>query len=231
MITLPQLLLNELSPNSPQRETIELILQSGRRAAALVDDMLTMSRCARASFEPLSWNRAVESYFCSGEYQHLLQQNPVVQIEHKLDGQLKLCSGAELHMSKILIHLVNNAVASIVGPGSVVVQTTQQYLPIPPDDTLGNSFSGDTVVVSISDSGCGIEIEDVNQIFEPFYMRKKFGRSGTGLELTLVRQCVLDMGGAIAVASKPGGGCTFKLYFPAARIIDMRPSPQRINAS
>jgi signal transduction histidine kinase len=134
-------------------------------------------------------------------------------------------------MSKIVIHLVNNAVASITGPGYVHVRTTQEYLPTPPPDAFGNCFSGDTVVVTISDNGQAIPIEDVNKLFEPFFMRKTVGRSGTGLELAIVRQCALDMGGAVAVKSTVGVGTTFKLFFPVARVFTIRPAAPTINAS
>jgi CheY-like chemotaxis protein len=69
----------------------------------------------------------------------------------------------------------------------------------------------------VSDTGAGISPEDMGKIFEPFYTRKKMGRSGTGLGTTIVWGTVQDHSGYIDVESTEGKGTTFTLYFPATR--------------
>ena len=73
------------------------------------------------------------------------------------------------------------------------------------------------MVLTISDTGTGISPEDMGKIFEPFYTKKKMGRSGTGLGMAVVWGTVKDHNGYIDVQSTEGKGTTFTLYFPVTR--------------
>ncbi len=73
---------------------------------------------------------------------------------------------------------------------------------------------GDYVMVRVSDTGCGIAKEDLAKIFEPYYSRKKMGRSGTGLGLSVVHGVIQDHAGYYDVLSEVGRGTDFVLYFP-----------------
>jgi CheY-like chemotaxis protein len=73
------------------------------------------------------------------------------------------------------------------------------------------------VLLQVADSGVGISCEDQQRIFEPFYTKKKMGRSGTGLGMAVVWSTVKDHGGFIDVHSKPEVGTVFTLYFPVTR--------------
>ena len=78
---------------------------------------------------------------------------------------------------------------------------------------------GDYAVMEIGDKGIGIDPDDLNRIFEPFYSRKSMGRSGTGLGMAVVWGTVQDHGGYIDVRSRIGRGTVFTLYFPLTREI------------
>ena len=74
----------------------------------------------------------------------------------------------------------------------------------------------DYAVLTVSDTGFSIEPHDLERIFEPFYTKKKMGRSGTGLEMAVVWATVKDHNGYITAHNEEGKGTTFTLYFPAA---------------
>ena len=80
-----------------------------------------------------------------------------------------------------------------------------------------NIEEGHYVVLTVSDSGSGINSEDMKRIFEPFYTKKKMGKSGTGLGLAVVWGTVKDHKGYIDLHSTEGNGTTFTLYFPVTR--------------
>jgi CheY-like chemotaxis protein len=114
------------------------------------------------------------------------------------------------------MNLVSNAVEAISGAGSVTIRTENRYL-----DTAIRGYDkveqGEYVVLEVSDTGSGISSGDVNRIFEPFYTKKKMGRSGTGLGLAIVWGTIQDHNGYIDVQSVEGEGTTFTLYFPVTR--------------
>jgi CheY-like chemotaxis protein len=87
---------------------------------------------------------------------------------------------------------------------------------------LSDIEPGYYVVLSVQDNGQGISHQDLEHIFEPFYTRKKMGRSGTGLGLSVVWNTIQDHKGKISVKSSESGTC-FKLYFPVSREPEISP--------
>jgi CheY-like chemotaxis protein len=111
---------------------------------------------------------------------------------------------------------MSNAVESISGNGEVTIRTENSYL----DKAIGGYDEvkeGDYVVLTVSDTGIGIPVENREKIFEPFYTKKAMGRSGTGLGLAIVWGTVKDHSGYVDVQTEVGEGTTFTLYFPVTR--------------
>ena len=114
------------------------------------------------------------------------------------------------------MNLITNAAEAMPEGGKLTVSTENRYL----DRPIGgydNVKEGDYVVLTISDTGTGISPDNINKIFEPFYTKKKMGRSGTGLGMAVVWGTVKDHNGYIHVQSTEGKGATFTLYFPVTR--------------
>ena len=215
IITYPELLLMDLSPESRFWKPLTTIHKSGLRAAEVVADLLTIARGVAAVKTPLSLNTAIEEYLDSPEHQALTKSHPSVAFETRFDKRLLKIPGSSVHLKKTLMNLTANAAEAVEGAGNVTIATENRYIdkPVP---ACADIPSGKYVVLSVADNGTGISPEDKERIFEPFYTKKMMGRSGTGLGLAVVWNTMQDHNGHIQVVSSESG-TTFELYFPATR--------------
>ena len=126
-----------------------------------------------------------------------------------------------MHLSKTIFNLISNAAEAMPDGGEITISTANQYVdcPVQGHDEIKQ---GDYAVLKIADTGIGIAAEDQEKIFEPFFTKKKMGRSGTGLGMAVVWGTVKDHKGYIDIDSRKGQGTTFSLYFPVTR--QLRPS-------
>jgi signal transduction histidine kinase/CheY-like chemotaxis protein len=215
IVSYPELILVDLPEDSKFRKPIETINESGHRAAAIVQDLLTMARGVATPKEPLNLNDIVNDYLNSPEFKKLQHFNPTVMVNTCLDRELLNMDGSQVHIRKAVMNLVSNASEAIEGSGNVIISTMNSYLDRPQRGyDLVNI--GEYVVLSVSDNGSGISSDDIERIFEPFYTKKVMGRSGTGLGLAVIWNTVQDHRGYIDVVSDKSG-TTFELYFPISR--------------
>jgi PAS domain S-box-containing protein len=200
----------------PEESYARNILQGGQRAAAIIQDLLTLARRGVMTSEVVNLNQVICDFMQSPELQKIRSYNPDACFDVQLDPELLNIKGSRIHMGKTVMNLLLNAVEAISGKGTVSIATGNVYLdkPLPGYDKI---IEGEYAVVSVSDSGVGISQEDLGRIFEPFYTKKVMGRSGTGLGLAVVWGTVKDHNGYINVQSEEGRGTTFSLYFPLSR--------------
>lgn len=216
MVTYPDLLLMDIAEESSLREPLLRIRDSGQKAAAIVQDLLTLARRGVVNPTVLNLNTVIREYLCSPEHQVLEERHPEIQIEADLSPELSNTIGSAVHLKKTIMNLIYNAFEASHPGVSVTVRTHNRFVdgPLNGNDTVK---SGQYVVTEIIDRGSGIAAEDIERIFEPFYTRKKMGRSGTGLGMAVVQGTVQDHKGYITVESAVGHGATFALYFPATQ--------------
>jgi len=219
--TYPEILLMDDSLNNTVKKGLQTIKKSGRKAADIVNDLLTISRGSSAELNIISINNVVNNYLDAPEYHNLLDLHPGVDIQIKLDPKLFNIRSSYIHIEKSLMNLVTNAVEEVseMPDGLVVIETSNRYLPVPLKG-YEKIQPGEYSVLSVSDNGSGISKESLARIFEPYYSKKVMGRSGTGLGLTIVRNTVQDHGGYIDIISN-SRGTWFGLFFPSVR--DMLP--------
>ncbi len=211
-----ELLLDRVDESSPIRPSLVNVMKGGERAAAIVQDLLTLARRGVPSKNVLNLNRIISDFQQSPEFNNLSAYHPLVQIKTNLEPDLPNILGSSVHLSKTLFNLVSNASESMPKGGVLTIKTANQYLgkPIQGYDEVRE---GDYVVLSVADEGEGIPAADLKRIFEPFYTKKVMGRSGTGLGLAVVWGTVKDHHGYINVQSEEGNGTIFTLYFPITR--------------
>jgi two-component system, cell cycle sensor histidine kinase and response regulator CckA len=213
IVSYPELLLLQLPPDSTLKKPLLTMQTSGKKAAAIVQDLLTLTRRGVVNESPVNLNGIIEEYLQSPEYQKLMSFHPGVQMKVDLGKDLLRILGSPVHLTKTVMNLVSNAAEAMPNGGIISLCTRNQYLdrPLKGYDDIA---TGDYVVFSVSDNGIGISENDKNRIFEPFFTKKVMGRSGTGLGMSVVWGTVKDHKGYINVESAEGRGTVISLFFP-----------------
>ena len=212
----PDLLLMQLSEDSPLKTPLLTIKKTGEKATAVVNDLLTLARRGVTSAEVVNLNDIIHEYLESPEFKKLKQYHSGVELETSLEAGLLNIMAPPVHVFKTIMNLISNAAEAIIESGNITIKTECRYL----DRGIAaydHVREGDYVILTVSDNGKGVPTEDIEKIFEPFYTKKKMGRSGTGLGLAVVWGVVKDLNGYIDVKSSAGLGTTFTLYFPVSR--------------
>ncbi len=212
----PDLLLMQLDEESPLRKPVITMQESGKRAAAIVQDLLTLTRRNVLVEKVVNLNDIIEEYLKSAEHDKLISFHSGVTLKTNLDKDLLNISGSPVHLVKTVMNLVSNAAEALPEGGNISIATENKYLdkPLKGYDEIAE---GDYAVMRISDNGTGISSKDIDRVFEPFFTKKNMGKSGTGLGMTVVWGAVKDHNGYIDVESFENKGTTFSLYFPVTR--------------
>ncbi len=216
IVTYPEILLADLSADNPVREPLQVIHDSGRKAAAIVQDLLTLARRGVTTPKIVNLNPIIQDYLGSPELKKLRFYHPDVEIEARHAPDLLNIRGSSVHLRKAVMNLVSNAAEAQPDGGRIVITTENRYIDQPLQG-YEEVQEGDYVVLTVEDYGVGITSDEMDRIFEPFYTKKVMGRSGTGLGMTVVWGTVQDHQGYINVRSTEGEGTVFDLYFPATR--------------
>jgi signal transduction histidine kinase/PAS domain-containing protein len=209
------LLLSKAEAGHPWRGSLNEIEKSAAKAAEIANDLAAFSRQEKDVRVQVAGNmntlleRTVEAF------QNSLQKP--IKVICQLERKLFTASFDEAKMQQALVKILENAVESIPGEGTINVQTRNQELTEPTQDRTAKLTPGNYVCVEISDSGAGIAPDVMPRIFEPFFTTK--GARHRGLGLAWVYGILTNHGGAVAVSSQSGGGAAVRMYLPATRKI------------
>ncbi|MGC9028094.1 MAG: PAS domain-containing hybrid sensor histidine kinase/response regulator [Desulfomonilaceae bacterium] len=185
------------------------IAAAGKRAGDLVARVLTFSRKIEAEARPLDMNQEIRR-----AHELLLRTIPkMIDIRLDLADNLDLIHGDPLQIEQVLMNLSVNAAHAMPDGGVLTIQTQNVTLDTDFCAQHVDALPGDYVLVTIADTGCGMEEDVLARIFEPFFTTKKIGE-GTGLGLSIVYGVMAAHKGFVRCQSQPGAGTTFSLYFP-----------------
>jgi two-component system, cell cycle sensor histidine kinase and response regulator CckA len=219
------LLSRDLPSGDPRmREYADGIIEAAHRAVGVTRQLLTLSRKKLLRPEILAVNKIVN------DLGRLLSRaiGERIELTTRLGEGLPAIIADADQLAQVLINLAVNARDAMPDGGPMEIATAGVELAAPATD-IGLP-AGRYVTLAVKDGGCGMSEEVRARIFEPFFTTKE---SGTGLGLATVYGIVRQAGGAIRVESRPGGGSTFTVYFPAAdersqRVVrPVAPSAQR----
>lgn len=216
MVSFPEILLMDISEDHHLRKPLEVIKDSGAKAAVIVEDLLTMARRGVAKHEIIDLNQLVVAFWESPEYLRIREHHKDVVYTCVLTTTMRTIKGSPVHITKSLTNLVTNGAEAIAGKGRLAISTSTCYV-----DTAFKRYDqvqeGEYIRLRVRDSGSGIAPENLDKIFEPFYTTKTMGRSGSGLGMAVVWGTVKDHGGYLDVTSTMEEGSIFDLYFPLIR--------------
>jgi PAS domain S-box-containing protein len=203
LVSYPELVLLDIPEESPLRKPMLTIQKAGQKAAAIVQDMLTLARRGVSVAEVVNLNQIIRQYLASLECEKLLSFHPGAKVETELEANLLNILGSPVHLSKTIMNLVSNAAEAMPEGGTISISTQSRYL-----DKLLNGYetidAGEYVILTVADIGTGISPAEIDKIFEPFYTKKAMGRSGTGLGMAVVWGTIKDHKGYIHVDSDEG---------------------------
>ena len=210
----------ELPVGSPQVDRIRLIEQACDRGAALTSQLLGFAR--RGRFEA----RPVDPASLISEIVRLIRPvlDRAIAIETRVEDRLWPVIGDANQLHQVLMNLAINARDAMPAGGNLTISASNialddSFVRLRPDVRAG-SF----VLLSVQDTGIGMDTATVTRIFDPFFTTKDPGK-GTGLGLASAHGIVQNHGGFIDVTSEPGIGTTMRVYLPASRVRDLDTGP------
>ena len=203
------ILLLRLHDNDEFRENLAEIRKAGEQAAALTRQLLAFSSSQELQPQVLDLNVVVADN--AKMLRRLIGED--IEIVTVLDPALGSIKADPMQMEQILLNLAVNARDAMPYGGRLAIETAN--ISLDADDTRRpvSMSPGPYVLLTVSDTGCGMDAETQSHIFEPFFTTKEPGK-GTGLGLSTIYGIVQQSGGAIWVASELGQGTTVKIYLP-----------------
>ncbi|MGO9566222.1 MAG: PAS domain S-box protein [Desulfomonilaceae bacterium] len=205
-----ELLLTGKSGKDPDYDDLQKINQAARSGADLVRNLLTFSRKVEPKPVPMDLNNQVRNV------EKLLHRTipRMIDIRLELADDLDRVNADPGQIEQIIMNLAVNARDAMGERGSLTIRTEDVILDEEYCRMNAEARPGDHVMLSVSDTGHGMDRETLQHIFEPFYTTKELGR-GTGLGLAMVYGIVKQHGGHLTCYSEVGKGTTFRVYLPA----------------
>ncbi len=210
-----QLLLFDKRVDDSDYKSLNEINNAALKASELTQQLLTFSRKVKSNLKPTNLNNEIRAI------KDILERTipKMVHIQLHLNKDIQRINADENQIEQILMNLGINASQAMPEGGRLIFETASVKL----DDEYCRGHlgaePGDFVLVTVSDTGSGMDKETLGHIFEPFFTTKETG-SGTGLGLAMVYGIVKNHGGYIMCYSEPGQGSCFKIYFPALSALD-----------
>ncbi len=204
--------LMKLRDDDPVRHFIDQILQSSDRAAVLTQSLLAFSRKQPLKKELNDLNAVIKNF--EKFLLRLLREDIEMKIRYSDDQPVVMADSGQVE--QVIMNLASNARDAMPNNGKLTIDTSVTNMDEAFIRLNGYGKLGEYAVMSVSDTGVGMNKETQKKIFEPFFTTKEVGK-GTGLGLATVYGIVKAHDGFINVYSEPGKGTTFHVYFPLAR--------------
>lgn len=207
-----QLMIARSAHNEPGSGELAQIIGASRRAAALINQLLTFSRNMESRKVPLDLNREITNAA------RILEQTipRMIRIRLELEPALRMTEADPVQIEQIILNLASNAVDAMPGGGTLRFATANTVFEEGICRELGDVKPGEFVMFSVTDTGQGISEELIDKVFNPFFTTKEPGK-GTGLGLSSAYGIVRNHEGCIRCRSEAGHGTAFEVFLPASK--------------
>jgi len=206
-----ELIIEQLKPGDPLRAELDEIRKAAQRSTDLTRQLLTFARKQNVSPRLLDLNATVAGMLKM--LRRLIGEN--IELNWQPSSNLAPVWMDPSQIDQILANLCVNARDAIGTKGAITIATAAASFDEASCATHSGSSPGAYVLLSVNDTGCGMDSQVLTSIFEPFFTTKEAGK-GTGLGLATVYGIVKQNQGFIGVESAPGRGTTFTIYLPQA---------------
>ncbi len=208
------LLQKKMAATDPLRIYVNQIHVTVERAARLTQGLLTFSRKQVSNPKPVGLNEIV------GNVEPLLRQvlGEDIVLKTALSDEDLTITADSGQMEQVLVNFAANARDAMPAGGRLTIETRPVELSSDFVRMHGQGQPGNYVLLSVADTGIGMDEKTKGHIFEPFFTTKEAGK-GTGLGLSIVHGIIKQHNGYIEVFSEPGKGTMFKLYLPAKQTV------------
>ena len=205
-----ELSLEDADPNTHLHHNLEQVLVAGRRAAVLVQQILTFSRKSVNQMQPLDLALIV-----GGAVSMIRASLPsTTKITTDIQPANAMITGDPVQVHQVVMNLcINGAQALKEGRGEITIRLNNVHLDQEASHQVPGLKPGHYLKLVVSDTGQGMAPEIIERIFEPYFTTRNMATS-TGMGLSVVDGIVQDHHGAITVTSRPQRGSTFEVYFP-----------------
>jgi two-component system, cell cycle sensor histidine kinase and response regulator CckA len=209
-----------LTPNDPLRKSAEEIRKAGERAASLTHQLLAFSRQRVMQSQILDLNALVNDM--GKMLKRLIGMH--IELTTNLATELDRVKAEQSQIEQVIVNLVVNARDAMPEGGKLLIETSNFNV----TENFASSFPflqpGPYVLLTVRDTGIGMDDNTRRHIFEPFFTTKGPGK-GTGLGLATVYGVVKQSGGSVVVDSEPGKGSTFRIFLPQTQESAVTPAP------
>ncbi|HXX79984.1 MAG TPA: ATP-binding protein, partial [Thermodesulfovibrionales bacterium] len=195
--------------NDHQKEYVEQILLSAEKASHLTQSLLSLSRKQLLKTKPINLNDHIKSI--GNLLSRIIGEERALKIRFAKEPLMVLADEAQLE--QLLINLSTNARDAMPDGGTLTIETMYSELDQRYCETHGDGMPGKYALISVTDTGIGMDEKKRERIFEPFFTTKEGGK-GTGLGLSVVYGIIKQHHGYVNVHSQLGKGTTFSIYLP-----------------
>ena len=206
-----QMAVEGLPARDPRRKDLEAVLEANARATTLTRQLLMIGRRQPARLRRLDLNRLIS------RMERVLRRvaGKRIRLSVRLGRPLGRIKADPAQIEQVIMNLVANARDAMPKGGRLTISTAPEQVQEGDLSARAHLVPGRYVVLTVQDTGTGMDTETKSHLFEPFFTTKA-KRRGVGLGLPTVYGIVQQSHGEIEVESEPGRGATFRVYFPVA---------------